>query len=771
MVWNPFLRFPRTSLLLTLLLCLPLFLKVGTPRVSSEARLLLEGDSRNLATYEKVESVLGETEVVVVNLEHSDLFSAEGLDCVRRISQAFAREPGVWDVKSLTHSSKPVRKGLSFQMVPFVPAGPLSEEERIVLRTFCLEHPLVRNVMVSADGKNSLITVTYRGRVESEAGERTLTKRVDEILEPFRREGLKLWALGLPIAAEEIRDTLRADLRRLLPVGLALLGVVLWLTFRSWRVLAMVLAQQAIALLLLPGIIASSGFRLSLFSAMVLPLIGSVQLTWLAHIFGGLRRGFRNHQEPERAFREMMAEVFKPSVFAALTTLAGMLALALAEVEQIRDFGRLGALGVAAVFFLTFGPGLAAIKLLLRYFPTDWSSEGRHREGNRPLATRWIELLRRMRWAILGLSGLLLLLSAWGIQFIRTDIRAVEFLSKSSPTRQAMESVDREYGGVNFVQISFDTGRTNGLNDLEFLSYLEAVHQYAHDQPEPSGVYSYASLLAMMNQIWEGGDTDALHLPESRLLLGIFVLALQSYNYPFLTALADENQRVAQLVVRTPDMPATVYLDLIQRLVDHARNAAPSGVAVSAEAGLHSILEADRRILRSQTRSLWVALGIIGVALTLLWRSPWLAVLLVASNLLPISLAGAAAALGAIPLNSVTVLVAAVALGLAVDDGIHLLTRWRDLRGAGLGTNEALQKAIEAKARPILWTTVILVTTFGLLAFSSFPPVVHFGCLASVALSGSMLAVFVVMPASICAFAPAESASEPDGGERGTPAD
>ncbi|MCB1126813.1 MAG: MMPL family transporter, partial [Verrucomicrobiae bacterium] len=314
-----------------------------------------------------------------------------------------------------------------------------------------------------------------------------------------------------------------------------------------------------------------------------------------------------------------------------------------------------------------------------------------------------------------------------------------------------IEALDRVYGGINVVQIEFDAGRAGGINDLGFLRYLETVHRQVAALPEPSGVYSYASLLAMMNQIWEGEAPGSLHLPESQMLLGVFVLALKSANYPFLSALADDSQRTAYLVVRTSDMPARDYLAMIERIVALAREGAPGAVKVSAAAGLHSILEADQRILRSQTRSLWLTLGCVCLALALLWRSLRLAAWVVGVNLLPVLLAGSTAALLGIPLNSVTVMVAATVLGLAVDDSIHLVTRWRSARLAGRAPNPALAEAFRSKARPVVWTTVILVAVFLLPGASSFPPARHFGGLGAFALVAALAGVFLPLGSRLTA--------------------
>lgn len=765
---SPFLRRPWLMLGMCALLAGALLLRWRDLHVSSQVRVLLEGDSRNLATYEKVESILGDTEVVAVDLEQEALFTQAGLDAVRRISEAFAAEPDVLDVKSLTHSAKPVRQGLSFAMVPFVPAGELAPAELEELRRFCRTHPLVRNIMVSADGRHTMILVTYRGRVRGEQAEEALSARVDRVLAPFRAEGLRLWALGLPLAAEEVRATLRSDLGRLLPIGLGLLLLVCWLTFRSGIVLLLVAVQQLVALGCVPGLIVVSGVRVSLFSLLALPLLAGVQLTLLAHVFSGLRRGFGRSAAPEAALAQMWGEVFKPSLFAALTTLTGLLSLTTSEVAQVRDFGKVGALGLGFVFLLTFGPGMSLLKLVIRRRPRGWApgragagigdpaeptsrppSRNTAAPAARDVTDRWVGWARQRRSWLLGGATLLVGAGLVAAGSIRTDIRAVEFLDPGSPTRQALETLDQAYGGVNVVQIEFDTGRTNGVNSLSFLKALDRVHEETAALPGASGVYSYASLLAMMNQIWEGGRPEALRLPPSPLVLGLFVVALRSYDYPFLTALADPSGRVAYLVVRSRDMPASAYLDMIHRVEERAKALMPPEVKVSAAAGLHTILEADRRILRSQTRSLWLTLASIGVALALLWRSIRLALLVITLNLLPVLLAALAAALTGVPLNSLTVMVAAVTLGLAVDDAIHLVTQWRTERAAGLDRASAMAAALRVKARPIVWTSVILVTTFLLLCGSSFPPVRHFGALGALALGAAVLLLFGLLPACL----------------------
>jgi predicted RND superfamily exporter protein len=770
---HPCLRFPRVSLLLTALLLVPFLLSLTRVQVSSESRVLLEGDQRNLSSYEKVRQILADVEVVVISMEVPEVFSAAGLDAVRRVSEALERLAGVQDVKSLTHSSKPVRKGLSFDMVRFVPPGPLSAAQMEELKRFCLSHPLVKNIMVSPDARHTLITVTYERDLGSDEEQNRLRRELDEALEPFRREGIRFETLALPLIEEEVRRTLRRDVLRFLPAVLAVLALILWFTFRSWKILLLVVLNESVALLLLPGVIQWAGFSLNVFSLMLFPLLAGVHLTLLAHFFMSLQRVQAEGLSGDDAVTAVLGEVFRPAAYATVTTAAGLSSLMLAEVSQVREFGILGTLGILLIFLLTFGPGLAVWKLMDRCWP-DRSRLGSSRSvGAR--SGRWADVLLRgiTRWRlwILGATAACVIVTAFGLRLLRTDIRAVEFLSPESPTRRAVEELDRIYGGINVVQIELDSGREQGINTPEFLRYADSVQRYAESKGDVSGVYSYPQLLAMMNEIWEGGAQGSFRVPEGAFKINLFVLALKTQDYPFLRALSDDRFRTAYLIIRTRDMPSERYLALIEDITRFAEKGRPRQVSVSAAAGIHSILEADRRILRSQWSSAGSSILVIGLVLVLLWRSVWLAGLSLLANVIPVALVIAAAGYLSIPLNSITIMVAAISLGIAVDDSIHFLTYWRELRRGGLDSQDAVVRTLRVKGGPIVFTSAVLMAIFGIFWLASFPPIVHFGVLSAIAFGAALASVLCFLPAVLLGAKRGGVGEEPRIGRTGADGD
>ena len=337
--------------------------------------------------------------------------------------------------------------------------------------------------------------------------------------------------------------------------------------------------------------------------------------------------------------------------------------------------------------------------------------------------------------------------AALGLTRVRTDIRVAEFLDQDSATRQALREFDEVYGGINVVQFKIDSGNANGVNLLPFLSYVESVQAFADADPRVSATYSYAQLMAMMNQIWEQEKEGSLALPRNPLTLGMFALALKSQQFPFLATLTDKNFRTATVIVRTRDMRSTEYLDLLRGIVEHAEASRPEGVTVSAKQGIHSILEADRKIMDAQLGSVGLTVGVVGLTLPLLWRSVWLAGVALLVNVIPVGLAVAWAGFAGLPLNSVTVMVAAIALSVAVDDSVHFITWWRDERSRGSDPLAALGSAFRIKGPPVLGTSLILAAVFGLFQVFSFPPVRHFGALSSAAFIGALLASLALLPA------------------------
>ena len=749
---------------------LPFIARLGDFRVHSEMADLLAGDQRSLSNYQGANDLLvdaraGEDVGVLISLESDNVFTPDALRALHAITGALIEKAGVEHVISLASPRlRPkffqvgewdLLRGqvpqISSDLVPLVPGVPDAIPDALRLKEiqkWTTQFPFYRNLFVNAEGRHAMLFAFARQRFDSPGDKQAFCGRVDAVLDEFREQGWQLRVLSFPHAETETMAHLEGDIRRILPAMSAVLLVVLLAAFRFspalvFFVLIMQVAGVALALALVPAL----GFRISPFTVSLFPLLTGIHLTLLIHVGTAFQSARRSGLDSENAMGAMLAQVLKPCAFAALTTVVGLLALSFSEVRPTAVFGQLGACGIVAMFALTFGPGMALLRVLgqLTLAGKPWEQP--------PKATWPVALMDRVsRWktVILLAAALVALVVALGWSRVRTDIRIVEFLSPQSETRQALEGLDRDYGGINFAKIEIDTGQTNGVLQRECFALLNRMEEFSLLQDAGVSMgYSAAMLVRAADGLLLGDIPWVVNVPaglRARLIMQAFQRPEVKRDMPLLGFLYDENLQRAYLVLRTRDLSSGKYLHLLDAVVREGKKLAPKGWRVTAADSKAAILEADRRIIESQRHSALWTVGAIGVLLCVLWRSVGLALLALAANAIPVGLVLAVQGLAGVPLNSITVMVAAIAFGIAVDDTIHFITHWRDERRRGVPAREAVLNTLRVKGRPIVCTTIILVGIMCVFFLASFPPVVAFGWLSAIGYAAALGAALGLLP-------------------------
>jgi uncharacterized protein len=702
-------------------------------QLDSSAGRLLASDPRNLETYQKLNELIPDTVMVLVALEMEDLFSNQGAATVARASQQILSVDGATEVKSLTHSGRPVREGFGLVIEPFIPlrASPGQWQQ---IKRFTTQFPLSRNVMVSEDARYAILIGVFERALPDHQARETFRRAFMDALKPLEAETNAIHVLSFPFIEAEGTNAVKADLQRYLMVAGVLIFLVLLITFRSWAAVLSVLMLEGTGILILLGVFQYLGKTVDIYTGILFPLIGGLQLTFVVHYFSALQRAGKTRPAFEAA-RFAFREVFPPSCIAALTTIAGLLTLALAKLPTLTDFGRIGVLAVIGVFVFTFLlPALFAIG------PRPSSAAETPAKHQKYL----LPVRGSFGFLIFGITFSLIM--ALGIFKIRTDIRAVEFIEPGHPIRTSLELLNKELGGTNIFQITVDSGRPRGLQSLPVLTYLEDLRRYATQLDGVTDAYAYSQLYLALNQIWEGDPDPHGSLPANPAKLAMFSQLINASPLLFKDSFVDDQAQSALMILRSRDMPGREYLALLEDFMRYAHDQAPPGLTLSPVNGLHSILEGDRQIVESQLQTLGLSAGLIFILLSLLWMSPRHAALVMAVNVPALLTIFGVMGYTGYPMNSITVMVAAVILGIAVDDGIHFVSAVRHLRKTQTDPKEAVSQALRQKFKPMACTSAILAVFLGLLLLTSFPPVAHFGILSALGISAAFLGAVCLLP-------------------------
>lgn len=750
--YHPFWRWPRISWTLLLICLIPLAWNFRGLPFATGIHALLQDNPLHAHTYDQLVGLSPVDNMVLFNISSDDSFAPASLRFVRLLSNAMlAADEGaerelfpVSGIKSLSHAVIPVRRGFRLGLDPLLPRRPLTERERIELREMALEHPLIRNILVSADGRHTLLTIELREGDQSADAWAERRDRIVAILESLEGErppDLQVDFMSLPLAVQEVIDLAWGDVQRLLLWGAGLTILLLLPILRSFRLLFYLIISQLLFFTLLLLALQVSGIALSPYGFTVFPILGTIQLALLIHLAWGLRQEARRGGHPREAVGRTLSRLGKSCLFAALTTSGALFSFWGAEMTEVRQMGIVGGSGVLGGFLLAFGPGVTFLLFGCPRFRRP--APGKDQNRNPATASRDASggaLTRRVAW----ISLLVLWGSALpGYILLRPDIQLTRFLDEKTTIGRLLKIFEESYGGYTMLRIEIDTGRSGGVNDPQFLVWLNEREQGIASMTGISATYSYPLVLSLLNEIWEGGGKENRTLPETMLKRNLFVSALRTQaDFPLFRLLVDQSWRKSYLYLRSRDLSGAEYLELVRQVEAHLEENRPSRVTISVEEGMQTILAAERRITQAQLRSALWSLLVVGVMLFLFWRSAKLALLAVASVAYSLILLLGWAAYTGLLLNASTVLAITVVFGVAIDDIVHLLTSWRKRIDEGWAPGPALRESWRIKGPAILTTTLVLSAVFSLFAGSVFPPVRELGLLLA---SGFVLVLLAVL--------------------------
>jgi predicted RND superfamily exporter protein len=330
------------------------------------------------------------------------------------------------------------------------------------------------------------------------------------------------------------------------------------------------------------------------------------------------------------------------------------------------------------------------------------------------------------------------------------DTAYVDYLHEDHPANRDRREVLSKLAGPIPLRVVLDAGTPEGALEPELLARLAALQRHAEALPGVHASYSLGDLLADMNRAWhaEAGDPEAFRRPPgSAALAAQYLLLYESSRF------AQDLERLIafdrdQLAVwlRTDlyrSQDATRTLGALQAYLD--RELADLSPRVSGT--LAMLFRSSDEISSGQTRSLLLALVVIGAIVMAVFRSLRLGLAAAVPNLLPVLLLfGAMGAVG-VPLNVGTCVVACLCLGVATDDTIHFVLAWREASARCGDARQAVREAFARVGRPILQTSLVLAGGFSVLAFSSFQPIAHLGWLSALTMAACLLGDLLLLPA------------------------
>ncbi|MCH7829665.1 MAG: MMPL family transporter [Proteobacteria bacterium] len=699
-----------------------------------------------LQAFEELQDTYTKSDYVLMLITPKDgrVFTPQTMESVRWLTEEAWQVPYSRRVDSLTNFQHTKAFEDDLMVGDLVPEPlQLSPEQLAEIRTIALAEPLIIDRLVDAQASVTAVIVTIQLPGEALDEVPTVAAFVRELEKELeaRDSNLTVGLSGTVMMNNSFGESSEKDITTLVPLMFLTVIVVLGLLLRSVSASVTTIAVIFMSIFAGMGLLGWSGIKLTSPTASAPIIILTMAVADAVHLLSTFFHGLRNNLSKHDAMVESMRINFQPVLLTSVTTIIGFLSINFSEVPPLRHMGNTVAVGVLAAFILsiTFLPALMVM------LPVKAQAHaGRQKKAMTDLSRFVVKNRRPLLWVM----------SLIAIGFIalipRNEINDdfVKYFDETVQFRIDSDYASEHLVGASTIEYSLDSGVDGGISDPAYLAKLQQFVDYLHGLQDVTHVYSITDIFKRLNMNLHGDDPDYYVLPEERELAAQYLL-LYEMSLPYGLDLNDQinvTKSATRIRVSLVDQTSKHMLQLEQQLGAWLHENMPEIRATAASTSL-MFAHIGQRNAKSLTFGAAIALVLISMLLIVALRSRKIGTLSLVPNLVPVGIAFGVWALISGQVGMSLSIVAGMTLGIVVDDTVHFLSKYlRARREKGLSSEEAIHYAFTSVGMALIVTTVVLISGFLVLTFSSFKINSDMGLLTSITIGIALVMDFLLLP-------------------------
>ena len=711
--------------------------QIGSLRTDNSVRAWFDANNSALARYDTFVELFGSDEYVVLAFDVPDAFNADSLATIDRLTRALQKLDHVEHVSSLTNVEDIGTDGSGLlqlgKLIEKLPA-PAEEVERA---RGAAQKYLMRRTLVSDAGDVTAVAVRLAPLLDEDvrhASVRQIRTTAERVLHRSP------YMMGVAVGDEETFRLSEEDFGTLLPLMVAVISALLWLIYRSVAATLLPLVVVALSTLCALGALALAGRTMNVLIT-TMPLILLILGIWSAvYVLSSYRRLLATGVARNDALEQTLVEIGTPCVIVNLTTAIGFASFATSQLPPVRDFGVFTAIGLLACCILS----LTALPAALAMIPP--LPAGATRTGQiTTFIVRCITVtVLRFRVAILCVALVAFLAGAIGLTRLRVNENWLTYVPRDSPFPRAVNFIEKHLTPTGTLE-TVVVGQPGSMQDPAVLNRLDAYAAVLRELPSVERTTTLADFLKTANQALKQGKPEDYRLPETRQAIAQYLLLLTAPDSD-VSHYVDNTFSSTRVTANIRLGSSTEFRTLIARAEEYLQQHFNDFTIQ-----LTGIMELNYRIgqyvISTQIFSLAVAVPAIVATMTLLFRSARLVPFIAMVTVFPVIVTLGFMGFAGIPLNSGTVLVASIALGLVGDNAVYLLCEMRRSREKSFA--DVVARGLEVVGPPALYSFALTCSGFAMLGLAQFRPTAQLGLLTALSLGLALFADIVLMPAVI----------------------
>jgi predicted RND superfamily exporter protein len=649
-----------------------------------------------------------------------------------------------------------------------------------------LNSPVFRNFVISEDGKTSGVIVNikqnppledienrsqdeieqYRDQIKKQNHENILEIR--DIIKSYEDIG-KIYLGGIPMIADDMMTFIKSDI---VVFGLGVLLFIiatLWFVFRKLIWIIVPISSCFFSVVIMMGLLGLLGWKVTVISSNFIALM--LILTMAMNIHMSTRFLQLRKSNPSKSNLQILTlttgKMFWPILYTVLTTVIAFLSLIFSGIKPIIDFGWMMTFGLITSFIITF----TLLPTLLSFAPTKNMSV-KEDEGSK--ITKFLgKLSLNYQTPIFIVTVIVIGLSVLGISKLEVENSFINYFSKNTEIYKGMKLIDEELGGTTPLEVILkfpeakkekteedddfeDWGDESEQDDQKYwftkdkIDTIASVHNYLDSLPQIGKVLSFSSIIDVATQL---NNDKPLGTLEMGVLYSKIPESIKTDIIDPYISIEDNEARISLRIIdsqenlRRNDLINKINFDLENELGIEKKQYKLAGVLILFNNLLQSLF-------KSQILTLGLVMIGIFAMFMILFRNVKLSLIGVVPNFIAAFFILGIIGLLGIPLDMMTITIAAITIGIAVDNSIHYIYRFKEEFSKINNYKETLTTCHSTVGAAILNTSITIVFGFSILVLSKFIPTIYFGVFTGLAMLLAMISVLTLLPSLILVFKP-----------------
>lgn len=613
--------------------------------------------------------------------------------------------------------------------------------------------PMLEGYFISKDRKSSLVQAFVRPATDTIPDHSAITQDVRGTLDKFKKKypHLEVHLTGPVTVVDDFTQATLNDMMLLIPLLYLAFSILLYYKYRSPLTIGLIFYNISASTALMLGLAGFADLKINSLTSACPTILMTIALSDAVHIFSSFFVGLKNNFTIESSLFYSLKKNFYPTLLTSFTTALGFASFGTAKIMPVSDLGLMVAGGVVFAWLVTYfalAPLILFTKKRFEKFQTG-HTESLEVEKEIPATPEAIKnslLIRKYRFPILGVTAILALASFVYIPKIEVNMDPIKQFFPDHPSVIARDFVNDNYGFSSSIEISVDSGMAEGAKNPEFLKKVETYINWIENDPAFAKVTSIVPILKSLNKSLNQDQTEYYTIPKTQNLVAesLFMYTLGLPQGKDLTNLINLDNRKLHLSAQWKLTDSKSCNAKIKELEEKAKE---MGLDIELTGKTLLFHELTPYIVQTFIES--ISLALIGITLTLIisLRSFALGILALIPNVFPLLVGGLIFYFTGYDMDTGTVIVASVCLGIAVDDSIHFLFEYQRYRESGESPLACIQKILTSTFPALSMTTVLISVGFLSFIFGSYIPNMKFGVSVAIILLIALIADFVILPA------------------------